>query len=268
MPSGRTAGRPMASGTGPRSSAARRRHWESIYRTQGEESLSWHQEEPTLSFRLITGVSTKSDRVVDIGGGSSPLAERLRRAGYRRTVVLDISPSALGRNRTRAGGPATGIRYRIGDLLALGSLGRFDLWHDRAVFHFLTSAEDRKRYVDLAARTLPVGGHAIVATFSQNGPERCSGLPVQRYDARGLAREFGPRFAVRTTRGERHRTPWNAVQPFSYFVLERVRAGSARDGSRATPRPPGPAPSVGRGAGRGAAAGSEGGRRPIGTGSA
>lgn len=217
-----------ASWMAPKSSrmnaAARRRHWEAIYHERGEDELSWHQDEPKQSLQLITGISSKSDRIVDVGGGSSPLVGRLHRAGYKRVVVLDISRSALARNRARLVNRGHGIRYRVGDVLALRRIGRFDVWHDRAVFHFLTSAEERRRYVDLATRTLPVGGHAILATFSLDGPEKCSGLPVQRYDALGLATEFGDKFALRASRTERHRTPWNAIQPFTYVVLERVRA--------------------------------------------
>jgi len=210
--------------SGRGAAAVRRHHWETIYRTRGEEALSWHQDEPSLSLRLISRVALRSARIVDVGGGSSPLAERLRGVGYRHITVIDVSRNALDRNRVRSAAPGRGIRYRPADITRVRTLGRFDVWHDRALFHFLTDSRDRAHYVDLAARTVPVGGHLVMASFSRDGPDKCSGLPVVRYDPADLADEFGPRFALRSSHREEHRTPWGALQPFTYAVLERVRA--------------------------------------------
>ncbi|MCI4336035.1 MAG: class I SAM-dependent methyltransferase [Thermoplasmata archaeon] len=221
--------------------SARRSHWEAIYRAKGEDELSWHQDHPALSFRLIAGTAARSARIVDVGGGSSTLASELIAAGFPRVMVLDISPAALGRSRARAPVGEGRVVYRVGDVTTLPSIGRFDVWHDRAVFHFLTTPAQRRRYVDLAARTLPVGGHAFLATFSPAGPDRCSGLPVRRYDSIGLAKEFEPWFILRASRAETHRTPWKTRQPFTYVVLERARAsGGGRTVTAGTAEPDGP----------------------------
>ncbi|MCI4322131.1 MAG: class I SAM-dependent methyltransferase [Thermoplasmata archaeon] len=216
------------SGAGARASnTLPRRHWDSVYRTRAEDELSWHQDEPKLSLRWVEALAAKSDRIIDVGGGSSLLASRLGAAGYRRLLVLDVAPHAIERSKARSPSGGKGIRFRVGDVTSLPSLGRFDLWHDRAVFHFLTDSRDRHHYVDLAARTVPVGGHLILATFSNDGPVRCSGLPVARYDATALAHVFRPRFQLSKSTTESHRTPWGTVQEFTYVVLSRVRGGRA-----------------------------------------
>jgi len=203
----------------------RRQHWESIYRTKPEDELSWHQEEPTLSLRLIREVATPESRIIDIGGGSSPLAARLSEQGFRRVTVVDIADAAVRRSRTRARAHARNICWIRADVTKAPRLGRFDVWHDRAVFHFLTDSRDRRAYVDLARRTVPVGGHLVLATFALDGPEKCSGLDVVRYDDRTLNAEFAAGFELRRKVRESHRTPWGTRQPFTYVVFRRVRAG-------------------------------------------
>jgi SAM-dependent methyltransferase len=222
----------MKGGHGAASRTRHRRHWDVVYRTRGEEELSWHQDEPRLSLRWVQALAAKSDRIVDVGGGSSRLAGLLHEAGFRRLLVVDVAPAALARNRQRSPDSGKGVRYRVGDVTSLESLGRYDLWHDRAVFHFLTDPGDRRHYVDLAARTVPVGGHVILATFSPDGPEKCSGLPVVRYDAAALAKVFGARFRLLRSSKESHRTPWRTIQPFTYAVLRRVRATPIAGGGR------------------------------------
>jgi 2-polyprenyl-3-methyl-5-hydroxy-6-metoxy-1,4-benzoquinol methylase len=217
----------LARGVRLLTTSARRRHWEAIYGAKPEEELSWHQEHPTISLGLIRSVATKNDRVVDIGGGSSNLASELLRGGFESMSVLDISRNAVSRNRSGAAGGVGRIRYRVGDVTRVRTLGRYEVWHDRAAFHFLTDPKDRRQYVDLAAKTVPVGGHLVIATFAPTGPEQCSGLPVERYDAARLTREFGDRFVLVDSRTENHRTPWGAIQAFTYVVLRRVRRRSA-----------------------------------------
>src|SRR5579871_955406 len=160
----------------------RKDHWERVYSTKGEREVSWFQEEPTLSLKLIRAVSPATGRVVDVGGGASVLVDRLLDLGFDRLTVLDISGEALARARARLGERAERVRWVEADVTAVESLGEFDVWHDRAVFHFLTEPGDRRKYVELARRSVPSGGHVIIATFAPSGPPKCSGLDVCRYD--------------------------------------------------------------------------------------
>lgn len=165
-------------------------YWESVYASKGELDLSWTQAEPLMSLSLI-GEVCPTGRVIDVGGGASLLAERLLERGYSVTV-LDISQSAIDRARNRL--RDSQIQWIVADVTENPQLGSFDVWHDRAVFHFLTAPADRAAYTALLARTVAVGGHAVVATFALDGPEKCSGLEVRRYDGEALAAELGPRF--------------------------------------------------------------------------
>jgi SAM-dependent methyltransferase len=196
------------------------RHWDSVYASKSDAELSWTQAEPATSLALIEEVCP-SGRVIDVGGGTSLLAERLLDRGYAVTV-LDISEAAIERARQRLGDRATHARWMVADVTAGPDMGTFDVWHDRAVFHFLTASGDRAAYRALLARTVLVGGHAAIATFALDGPERCSGLEVRRYDGPALAAELGPRFHLIKSVPELHRTPWNAAQSFQYSLFERV----------------------------------------------
>lgn len=196
-------------------------HWEQVYHTKGEADLSWHQEEPALSLALIREFVPASGRIIDVGGGSSILASRLIDAGHDVTVV-DISASALDRAKQRAGRYADRITWRVADITAVDGLGEFDVWHDRAVFHFLTNRENRRKYVELAAKSLAGGGHLIIGTFALDGPERCSGLPVERYDAKKLGEEFGSAFILRREMQDTHVTPLGKPQNFTFAVFERA----------------------------------------------
>lgn len=196
------------------------RHWETVYTSKGDEELSWTQTEPTTSLSLIAEACS-ADSVIDVGGGTSPLAERLLDRGYAVTV-LDISQAAIDRARRRLGTRASQVDWMVADVTAGPDVGSFDVWHDRAVFHFLTASADRAAYVALLARTVSVGGHAVIATFALDGPEKCSGLEVRRYDGNALAAELGPRFRLVKSVPELHRTPWNAPQSFQYSLFKRV----------------------------------------------
>lgn len=201
-----------------------REHWERVYSTKQESEVSWHQDEPELSVDLVCAFGRPKDRVIDIGGGSSVLAGRLLAKGFCECAVLDISETALRRASERIGSAAAAqIRWIVSDVTnAPADLGEFDVWHDRAVFHFLTHPEDRKRYIDLARRTVPVGGHLIVGTFALNGPEKCSGLATERYDGNKLAAVLGSGFALTREVQQTHMTPWSMPQPFTYAVFDRV----------------------------------------------
>jgi SAM-dependent methyltransferase len=212
--------------SGPES---RRQHWEAVYQTKSDEQLSWYQARPEVSLRLIEGLRPPPRRVIDVGGGQSALAGELVARGVPEVTVLDVSAGALERARARLGPAVAGrIRWVHGDVLEVGAgLGPVDLWHDRAVFHFLTDPGDRRRYAAAAAEAVVPGGHAIVATFALTGPERCSGLPVCRYDAEGLGAEFAPAFRLAGSAAETHVTPWGKAQDFTYAVLERTGTGGA-----------------------------------------
>lgn len=195
-------------------------HWENVYQTKGPSQVSWHQEEPTLSLALIESVSSDARDIVDIGGGSSLLACRLATKGFNMTVV-DISATAMARAQDHCGEAANRIRWVVADVTASPALGTTDIWHDRAVFHFLTSPEDRAAYVSLLKTALRPGGHLVIGTFALDGPSKCSGLPVQRYDAAGLAQELGDTFCLLEQQRETHQTPAGKTQSFQYVLMRR-----------------------------------------------
>lgn len=202
----------------------RQQHWETVYRTKADADLSWFQAAPQTSIALIRALQPAPASAIDIGAGQSALAGQMLDAGIPDVAVLDIAPAAIERAKARLGSRAERVRWITADVLEANDLGTFDLWHDRAVFHFLTDPHDRERYIQAAARTVQPGGHAIIATFAPTGPERCSGLPVQRYDAAALAAEFAPAFTLTTSTTETHATPWGKTQDFIYTVLRRAGA--------------------------------------------
>ncbi|HEV8604264.1 MAG TPA: class I SAM-dependent methyltransferase [Tepidisphaeraceae bacterium] len=196
-------------------------HWEFIYSTKQDDQLSWAQPIPTLSLALIREL-LPIPSLIDIGGGASPLIDHLLDDKIPHLAVLDISQAALTRSQTRLGPRQHLIRWIVADITTIHDLGHFDLWHDRAVFHFLTNPDDRHKYITLAQRTVIPGGHLIIATFAPDAPDKCSGLPVQRYDAQTLAAEFAPSFTLKKQATETHLTPWGKPQQFAYAVLQRV----------------------------------------------
>ncbi|GAA4895038.1 class I SAM-dependent methyltransferase [Actinomycetospora straminea] len=202
----------------------RAEHWETIYRERSSDELSWSQSEPATSLQLIDEIGLDTEKaVVDVGAGESALVDALLARGHRRVTVLDLSLQALARARARLDGApgAAAVEWVVHDVLTWTPGTTFGLWHDRAVFHFLTEPADRRAYVDTAARAVAPEGFLIVATFSLDGPEKCSGLPVQRYDAAALAEQFAPSFTPVTAHTQTHRTPWDAVQPFTWLALRR-----------------------------------------------
>ena len=200
----------------------RKAHWEGIYATRAATDVSWYQDEPALSLQLIGGVApARGGRIIDVGGGTAVLVDRLLEFPFERIAVLDISETALGEARSRLGGRAERVDWIAADVTEVRDLGRFDVWHDRAVFHFLTDADDRAKYVELARRTVPAGGHLIIATFADDGPKRCSNLDVCRYNADSLRPELGQGFALVKEARETHTTPWGVSQAFFYGVFRR-----------------------------------------------
>jgi SAM-dependent methyltransferase len=195
-------------------------HWESVYASKGDQELSWTHIEPSVSLSLISEVCP-AGRVIDVGGGTSPLAGRLLERDYSVTV-LDISQTALDRARDQLGPRAGQVRWIVSDVTDNPSLGTFDVWHDRAVFHFLAEQADREAYRELLAQTIPADGHVIIATFAIDGPKKCSGLEVRQYDAPALAAELGEQFKLLKTLTELHQTPWGQPQAFQYSLFRRV----------------------------------------------
>ena len=193
-------------------------HWENVYAAKTDAELSWTQSHPSVSLALTRETTPPGSSVIDVGGGASVLADRLLDAGYA-VAVLDIAPAALARARERLGAKGDRVRWITADVTAAPALGTFDLWHDRAVFHFLTSPADRSAYAALMARTIAPRGHAVIATFAPDGPAKCSGLDVRRYDAHSLAVELGERFEMIKSLPEMHLTPWGKPQSFQYSVF-------------------------------------------------
>lgn len=200
-------------------------HWERIYRTRDPTTVSWYQPEPTLSLDLIRRVAPDLlTPIIDVGGGASTLVDGLVSAGYRNVTVLDLAPAALAIARERMGARAHRVTWIAGSILdaPLPSQG-YAVWHDRAVFHFLTDRRDRARYIAQAHRTVRAGGYVIVASFGPEGPPTCSGLDVARYDPEGMHAEFGEGFRLLDSLREDHRTPAGATQAFVYCLC-RVEA--------------------------------------------
>ena len=195
-------------------------HWEHVYASRTDADLSWTQIDPRLSLSLIAEVCSTGS-VIDVGGGTSLLPGGLLDRGYSVTV-LDISETALNKARERLGPKAGRIHWIQADVTAMGGVGTFDLWHDRAVFHFLTNPGDRAAYVALLKQTVCVGRHAVIATFAPEGPEKCSGLDVRRYSGLTLGSELGDSFQLLKTVPETHVTPGGKRQAFQYSLFQRV----------------------------------------------
>jgi SAM-dependent methyltransferase len=199
-------------------------HWETVHSTRGETEVSWFQTSPEPSLRLIeqAGIGPSAS-VIDIGGGASRLVDTLLDRGLRSITVLDLSAAALARSRARLGARAAQVTWIVADATEWSPpAAGYDLWHDRAAFHFLTDASQRAAYVERLRAALRPGGHAIIATFALDGPERCSGLPVVRYDGDGLARELGPGFERLATVADLHRTPAGGEQRFQFSLFRRL----------------------------------------------
>ena len=205
------------------SDASRRSHWESVYTSKGENEVSWFQESPALSLALIAEIGAKPESaIIDVGGGASRLVDYLIERGFRDVSVLDLSAAALKAARNRLGGNADKAHWLVADATNWEPLRTYDIWHDRAAFHFLTEAVDRDGYLARLKRALNIGGHAIMATFALDGPDKCSGLPVERYDAARLARTLGSGFKLKRSQPDEHATPWGAQQRFQFSVFQRI----------------------------------------------
>ena len=197
-------------------------HWDSIYSRKSEADLSWHQDDPTVSLDLMqkAGLTEKSS-VIDIGAGTSRVVDRLLSLGLRDISVLDLSESALAAARSRQGDKGSTVSWIVADVTTWEPGRVFDFWHDRAVFHFLLDPEDRASYIDRLSRSLGAGGHAVIATFALDGPEKCSGLEVSRYSPESLSETLGSDFTLVAHHFHTHHTPWGGPQAFQYSLFRK-----------------------------------------------
>jgi len=197
-------------------------HWENIYKDKSPLDVSWYQKEPTLSLQLIHNTRLTHDApMIDVGGGASILVDHLFDEGYTNLAVLDISAKALSYAHERLGDKAIGIEWYEEDVTCFNPTHQFSLWHDRAVFHFLTDKSDRDKYVDVLNHALKPNGHLIIAAFAIGGPTKCSGLNIVQYDTKKLIAELGDGFELIEEKDEIHITPENKEQIFSCFRLMR-----------------------------------------------
>jgi SAM-dependent methyltransferase len=195
-------------------------YWDGRYATIGDENVSWFQAEPAVSLELISRVGQPGASVVDVGGGASRLVDALLSAGYRDLTVVDLSAEALRSARERVGdAPVTWVAADVREWQPARS---FDIWHDRAAYHFLVDHDDQQHYWQLVRDAVAPGGHVVIATFAADGPETCSGLPVARYGLDDLAAAMGVGFAVLDSRAEQHVTPTGGSQSFQWVLAERV----------------------------------------------
>src|SRR6266478_1511051 len=208
------------------SDLSRQHHWEKVYTTKGESEVSWFQETPALSLELIELVGAmQNSAIIDIGGGASRLVDNLVSRGFEDVTVLDLSAAALASARSRIGDIANRVTWITADVTIWEPSRTYDVWHDRAAFHFLTERNDQAAYVARLRRALRVGGHAIIGTFALDGPERCSGLMVSRYDAKTLAATLGEGFELIDTLRHEHTTPWGVTQRFQFSTFRHEQDG-------------------------------------------
>jgi SAM-dependent methyltransferase len=198
-----------------------RASWDEVYSARSATEVSWYQREPAVSLRLIESCGWPAS-VIDVGAGASVFVDCLLDAGYMDLTLLDLSQRALDQVRERLGTAADSVAFVCGDLLHWTPTRTYDVWHDRAVLHFLTELPDRARYTETAAHAVRPGGHLVIGTFAEDGPTECSGRPVLRSSADDLVDMFAADFAPVHSEREEHVTPWGAGQPFTWVVLRRT----------------------------------------------
>jgi len=195
--------------------------WENVYRSKDNAETSWFEDRPQVSLDLIAATGATSDAaIVDVGAGASRLVDYLLERGFRRITVLDLSDTALAKARARLPDDVP-VEWVAANVLDWQPPGHFDVWHDRAAFHFLTDAADQEAYLRVMDRALVPGGHAIIGTFAPDGPEKCSGLPVARYDATLLAERLGPDYRLIQSLTHDHHTRWGSVQRFHFGLFTK-----------------------------------------------
>jgi 2-polyprenyl-3-methyl-5-hydroxy-6-metoxy-1,4-benzoquinol methylase len=199
------------------STAERQTHWQNVYQTKGERDVSWFEEIPTISLDLIRATGIVADaQIIDIGGGASRLVDALAAEGYHSVTVLDVSEKALATSRNRLGPSAKHVTWIVADVTAWRPDKSYDLWHDRAAFHFLTAPGERRAYAECVRKAVRPGGHVVIGTFAPDGPERCSGLPVVRHDAASIGEVLARSFKLIESRQHDHQTPDRTTQRFQF----------------------------------------------------
>ncbi len=197
-------------------------HWENVYTTKADDSVSWFEQSPAFSLELIAATGIKSASVIDIGGGASRLVDALVTNGHNQVAVLDLSAHALDIAKSRMGNDAGKVEWIVGDVTSWTPANQYDIWHDRAAFHFLNAPEDQAAYANTLDAALKTGGFAIIGTFALDGPEKCSGLPVTRHDSASIARVLGPNFGLIDERRYDHVTPGKNVQKFQFSTFRKI----------------------------------------------
>ncbi len=199
-------------------------HWERVYSTKAANEVSWFQSHAERSVKLILDAGKPpTPSIIDVGGGASTLVDDLLVTGYKNITVLDLSGEALASAKSRLGARASEVRWLEANILEIElDFHTYDVWHDRAVFHFLTTPDERHQYVRAVLRAVKPGGLVIIATFAEDGPAKCSGLPVMRYNANELHAEFGEAFVLLGHEKESHHTPSGNEQKFVYCFCRKV----------------------------------------------
>lgn len=200
----------------------RKNHWETVYQTKDTTKVGWYQAVPQVSIEWIDQLNlSKKASIIDVGGGDSLLSDWLLEKDFEKVSVLDISSSALEKARIRLGGLASKINWEVSDILEFEPKGKFDLWHDRAVFHFLTEPNDQQTYRSLVESSIVSGGYLLLMTFSKSGPSSCSGLPVQQYDVVDLDEFFSQEFELVRSMNYDHITPSGSSQNYTVCLFKR-----------------------------------------------
>ena len=196
-------------------------HWENIYTEKLPQDVSWYQQEPIISLEIIQRFGDKNARIIDVGGGESVLVDRLLKEGYSNLAVLDISGKAIEYVKKRLSDQASKIEWFEKNITEFVPLHAYDIWHDRAVFHFLTDMKSRHLYVNVLKNAVKSGSHIIIATFAKDGPKKCSGLDIVQYDNPSIQHELGDEFILLDSQFESHITPAGKEQRFIYFIFQR-----------------------------------------------
>ncbi len=201
----------------------RKRHWENIYIEKSTLKVSWYQKEPLLSLELISNsILDKNTAIIDVGGGTSSLVDLMLYEGYSNITVLDISSAALGIAKHRLGKRSNSVKWIEVDITEFNPPYKYDLWHDRAVFHFLTDISDQDKYIGVLKKAVKKGGYLIIAAFAVDGPNKCSGLDIVQYDSKKISDKLGPQFRLLEHLPELHITPFNIEQKFYYFRFVKI----------------------------------------------
>lgn len=197
-------------------------YWNNIYTKNNPNEVSWFQQEPFISLQLIKRVSNNTARILDVGGGASVLTDYLLKSNFTNIGVLDISDKAMDHAKKRLAEQAGKVEWYVKDITDFVSSHPYDIWHDRAVFHFLTNSKSRALYIKTLKNTLNPGGYAIIATFAKEGPTQCSGLDIVQYDNSSIQHELGDDFILIDSQSDIHITPKNREQHFNYFLFKRL----------------------------------------------